>query len=128
MNEATRIEPALIAHLSAREKELTRRLERVKANRRRAKEPLAANLREQAIQRENDPVLDEIDDVERRELLRTRAALKRIDAGCFGICDDCGADIDPYRLEVDPAAANCIECAERREARPRRGGAPPRLG
>ncbi len=43
------------------------------------------------------------------------AALARLDNNDFGWCLDCGEPIDPRRLEHDPAASRCIECAERAE-------------
>jgi DnaK suppressor protein len=43
--------------------------------------------------------------------LRLRAALTRIDDGEFGYCEDCGDDIAPKRLELDPAATKCFSCA-----------------
>ncbi|MCZ0810711.1 MAG: TraR/DksA family transcriptional regulator [Pseudomonadota bacterium] len=45
------------------------------------------------------------------ERKRLRAALARIDAGEFGYCDSCGEDIAPGRLELDPAATRCVDCA-----------------
>lgn len=50
------------------------------------------------------------------ELARIDAALARIDAGEFGACLDCGADIALARLELDPSSTLCIDCASRREA------------
>ena len=49
----------------------------------------------------------------RRETERTRlrAALARLEAGEFGYCEDCGDDIAPARLHLDPAASLCISCA-----------------
>lgn len=43
------------------------------------------------------------------------AALERIDDGEYGECIDCGADINPERLEAFPAAARCIDCQSQRE-------------
>ena len=42
---------------------------------------------------------------------RIRAALARIDADEFGYCEDCGDEIAPARLEIDPTARLCITCA-----------------
>ena len=39
------------------------------------------------------------------------AALQRLDAGEFGYCDDCGEDIAPGRLRLDPTARLCVDCA-----------------
>ena len=49
----------------------------------------------------------------RRQVERTRleAALARMDEGEYGYCEDCGDDIAPARLMLDPAAPLCIQCA-----------------
>ena len=49
----------------------------------------------------------------RRENLRLRiaASLQRLDDGEFGICQNCGEDIPPKRLEFDPTAPLCVNCA-----------------
>jgi DnaK suppressor protein len=39
-----------------------------------------------------------------------RTALRRIDAGTFGICVDCQEDINPKRLAAVPWASLCITC------------------
>ena len=36
------------------------------------------------------------------------AALARIETGTFGICEVCSAEIEPARLDVNPAARTCI--------------------
>lgn len=46
--------------------------------------------------------------VERQKL---EAALARIDADEFGFCADCGEDIPPARLALDPTVLRCISCA-----------------
>lgn len=38
------------------------------------------------------------------------AALGRIDAGTYGLCERCGAAIAEERLEALPWATKCIEC------------------
>ncbi len=43
------------------------------------------------------------------------AALRRLDAGEYGYCEECGEAIDPKRLEINPSAAMCIVCADRDE-------------
>lgn len=43
------------------------------------------------------------------------AALERFDRGEYGICQECGEPINPKRLEVDPTALRCIDCANRSE-------------
>ena len=42
-------------------------------------------------------------------------ALKKINEGEYGICEECGEDIGLRRLEVCPEAKYCIRCAEQIE-------------
>jgi len=37
-------------------------------------------------------------------------ALKRLDAGEFGWCAECGEAIAGKRLDIDPAVTRCVEC------------------
>ena len=52
----------------------------------------------------------------RAMLVKITAALKRIDDDEFGFCRGCEEEIDPKRLEFDPTAIYCIECASKDEA------------
>jgi DnaK suppressor protein len=45
------------------------------------------------------------------------AALKRLEAGVYGVCIDCGEQIATARLEFRPEAARCLSCQEQFEAR-----------
>jgi RNA polymerase-binding protein DksA len=38
-------------------------------------------------------------------------ALERINDGTYGTCEKCNIDINPARLEANPAATTCIKCA-----------------
>ena len=42
-------------------------------------------------------------------------ALRRMDEGKFGICEECGRDVSPGRLEALPYVALCIECKRNQE-------------
>lgn len=46
-----------------------------------------------------------------RELQRIDAALRRIEDGEYGWCAECGEAIAGRRLEVDPCASLCVNCA-----------------
>lgn len=37
-------------------------------------------------------------------------ALGKIDDGTYGVCVDCGTDIDPERLEFRPNSVKCVTC------------------
>ena len=41
------------------------------------------------------------------------AALGRIEAGTYGVCESCGSVISDARLEAMPAASRCIDCASK---------------
>ena len=41
------------------------------------------------------------------------AAIARVEAGTYGVCEVCGAGIGAARLEALPAARTCIRCAAR---------------
>jgi len=47
------------------------------------------------------------------ELQKIAAALRRIETGDYGDCVRCGEDIAIRRLELDPAAPLCIDCASK---------------
>ena len=50
------------------------------------------------------------------ELTAVRAALRRIDEGSYGRCEDCDGDIGGERLLAQPSAARCLRCQERAES------------
>jgi DnaK suppressor protein len=51
----------------------------------------------------------------RETLLKIDEALRKIDEGTYGKCEDCGEDISVERLKILPFAIYCVECQERRE-------------
>lgn len=44
------------------------------------------------------------------ELTQTSAALERLAAGTYGVCERCGAPIPLRRLQIVPSALRCGEC------------------
>ncbi len=61
-------------------------------------------------------------DRERKLLQKIREALKRIDEGNYGWCEETGEAIGIARLLARPTAALCLEAQERREQTKRRFG------
>ncbi len=52
----------------------------------------------------------------REQMLRQiEAALQRIEDGEYGDCQACDEPINPKRLEFDPTAVLCIDCASKAE-------------
>lgn len=39
--------------------------------------------------------------------------LERMRAGTYGKCEKCSGEINPERLQVYPAARNCMKCSEK---------------
>ncbi|HZN55653.1 MAG TPA: TraR/DksA family transcriptional regulator [Candidatus Polarisedimenticolaceae bacterium] len=54
-------------------------------------------------------------EMERKQLLLVEDALNRIDRGEYGYCQQCGEEIAPKRLEVQPWARHCVRCQELEE-------------
>ena len=48
-----------------------------------------------------------------RLLAQVEGALVRFEQGSFGLCERCGEEIDPARLEALPYAALCLRCQQR---------------
>ena len=75
------------------------------------RKPLSADSEERATDLENQDALEGIKNSEIQEVQQLQAALRRIAEGTYGVCVQCGADIDPKRLEALPIATRCISCA-----------------
>jgi len=56
-----------------------------------------------------------IRDRERKLLVKIQEALKRIDDGTFGTCQECGDEISESRLKARPVATLCVECKRKQE-------------
>jgi DnaK suppressor protein len=52
---------------------------------------------------------------EEQLLAEIEEALARIEAGTFGICEDCGRPIPSERLNAIPYASRCVQCAQRHD-------------
>ncbi len=65
--------------------------------------------------------LHRLTDGQRREVQAIDAALGRMDAGEYGDCEECGAEIAFERLQALPFATRCTDCATLEEKRRGRG-------
>ncbi|HEX9860219.1 MAG TPA: RNA polymerase-binding protein DksA [Nitrospirota bacterium] len=52
---------------------------------------------------------------EQKLLKKIDEALKRIDDGTFGICEECGEKIGVKRLQARPVTTYCIDCKTAQE-------------
>jgi RNA polymerase-binding protein DksA len=94
--------------LENKKSELSVRLERITANLRRG---LESDSKERAVQLEDSEVVDALGNEARKELAKISQALRRMDAGEYGLCSSCGSAIAAKRIEAYPYAGECIECA-----------------
>ncbi len=75
-------------------------------------EPLSQDFSEQATEQENLDVLHALESEGKIELNLINRALLRIESGEYGLCSDCGIEINPARIDALPYATKCINCAE----------------
>jgi len=73
---------------------------------------LSSDFAEQATERENDDVLEEIARETQTSIHNLKAALQRIESDNYGICTICGEEIAEKRLDALPETTLCVNCAE----------------
>ena len=61
----------------------------------------------------------------RESLTEVERALHKLEDGSYGLCDNCGQQIDPARLEALPQANLCLSC-KAHQAKNAKGRSPPR--
>ena len=107
-----------MATIEARKAELERRLGELKARVARIEgeldQPVSDNFSEQAVEREDEEVLEDLGAAGVQEIRMIEAALDRIESGSYGICARCGDPISEERLDVLPQTPLCRDCAAAR--------------
>ena len=96
------------AQLEARLAELTGRLRRIDDE---LDQPVSESFSEQAVEREEEEVLEDLGAAGLREVRMIEAALGRIAHGSYGACVRCGEPIGDARLDVVPHTPFCRDCA-----------------
>jgi len=97
--------------LERRVGELRARIDRIEDE---LEQPVSDSFSEQAVEREEEEVLEDLGAAGVQEVRMIEAALKRIAAGTYGICVNCGEPISEERLDVVPATPLCRDCAAQR--------------
>jgi len=100
---------AIRERLEGRLSQLLARTGRIEAD---LRTPGERDSEEQAVQRQNDEVLEQLGAAERVEVDEIRAALARLDAGRYGACERCGDRISNERLAALPSTPICVRCAQ----------------
>lgn len=73
--------------------------------------PVTADLNDQAIDIEDDEVLEGLGLAAQKEVGLLNLALERIEDGTYGICRKCDGPISDQRLNAVPYAPLCKACA-----------------
>lgn len=72
---------------------------------------LPSDFAEQATERENDDVLEEIGKETQASIANIKAALQRLEDDSYGLCARCGEEIAEGRLDAIPETTLCVKCA-----------------
>lgn len=94
--------------LLVKKAELGKRVTAIKAD---LSQGRPADFEEQATATENDDVLRSLQVEAEFEINQINRALKRIENGEYGSCEQCGGDIAIERLDALPEATHCASCA-----------------
>lgn len=78
-------------------------------------EPLSSDWSEQAVERENEEVLEALGNASLEEVSHINRALRRIDEGVYFDCQNCGDKINPERLRLISFTDLCTDCATQLE-------------
>ncbi len=100
--------PARKRQLLERQSELDARLHQIDDS---LDETPSQDWEDRATEREGDEVLEQMGLSGQKELQMIEASLARIEAGTYGICTKCGADIREDRLDLMPYTPFCRHCA-----------------
>ena len=99
-----------------RRNSILERVKRLAAAWRELEEP-AIELEEEAQKAIIVKPYDKLDENRKTEIEQIDLALLKMSVGDYGICESCGDDIAPKRLEAIPWARLCVECARDLEKR-----------
>lgn len=98
--------------LLALKAEVSQRLDAINTD---VRHKVSADLEDQAIENENNEVLNSLGDTSEQELAMINAALQRIEHGDYFTCLECGGVIEESRLELLPYSPYCVKCAHKLE-------------
>ncbi len=103
--------------LSMEERRLAKEKERLAKEDPALRPNLAASKPAETIDEATEALSQERVEVEKgilgKLLMETRLALSKIRIGKYGICENCGKQIDRARLEAYPQARYCLDCEKK---------------
>lgn len=102
--------------LIQRQRELELRVTAINDDVSHKQQPLSSDWAEQAVERENEEVLEALGNASLDELRSIKHALQRIEQGIYFECNLCGEDIKKERLKLLKSTDLCTRCAEQQES------------
>ena len=78
-------------------------------------EPLADDVGAVLQRNEAREVNQALTNIDMADLARIDIALKALDDGSYGLCDECGCTIPFERLKIEPQTQHCVACKSRWE-------------
>lgn len=102
----------VVKKLNLRKQELEERLVRVEDS---LRQTHAKDWSEQAQERENEEVVERLEESTRIELDQIYQALSRAEKNEYGVCEICDGPIRIERLEALPFTNRCFNCASELE-------------
>jgi len=102
----------IVQKLNLKKQELEERLGRVENSLRKTH---AKDWSEQAQERENEEVVERLEESARLELNQIYEALSRAEKNEYGVCEVCDGPIKIARLEALPYTNRCFSCASELE-------------
>lgn len=75
----------------------------------------SADVIDQASEESDSALAFRIREREGNLIRKITDALRRLEEGAFGICEECGEQISEKRLRARPVATLCIKCKEEQE-------------
>lgn len=96
------------ARLLDRRAQLTRQMQIIERD---LDKPAPRDVEDAATERQGDEVMEALGVHDAQEVRAIDAALVRIEAGEYGICQKCGKAISVARLDAVPTAPLCRSCA-----------------
>jgi len=103
--------------LQDRQTELESRIQAINADITHKNQPLSADWSEQAVERENEEVLEALGNASQVELSQIKRALQRMEKGRYQYCESCDEPIPFERLKLIPYTIYCTSCAAANEAK-----------
>lgn len=106
--DANPIYADLKSRLLERRAQLTRQIKIIERD---LDRPAPKDIEDAASERQGDEAMEALGAHDAQEIRAIDAALTRIEAGDYGICQTCGEEISAARLDAVPTASLCRNCA-----------------